>query len=104
MIVIKTQKQSDRMSTIGYDPNKRIQLVPKYGKNKFYFKNIKDNFLDLSESILTLMLTPIVIILQILLCLGSLNYWTLIYTKKKLSNESNVVKAKFVNPKDKENN
>jgi hypothetical protein len=102
LIVVKTKKQSEILSKIGYNPSKRIQIVPKYGQNKFYFKNVKDNFLDLLESTVTLIITPIVIILQSLLCLLSLNYWTLIYTKKELSNESNIVKAKFVNPKDKE--
>jgi hypothetical protein len=83
LIIIKSKKQSNTLSKIGYNPNKRMQFVPKYGQNSFYIGNIKEEFLNLLNVGLSVILAPFALIAQLIMFITSINYWTFIYTPKK---------------------
>ncbi|APM39413.1 hypothetical protein [Clostridium kluyveri] len=101
MTIIKTTQQREMLRKFGikYDPDKRIQYVFTLTNEGYYFKKIKETYIELFKLILSvagvIITAPFLIIWGIKECLTSLLPYSLVYTRKHLKDDPLVVKAKF---------
>ncbi len=101
MTIVKTIQQQRILKKIRikYNPNKRIQYVFAFRDKGYYFKNIKETYLELFKIVLSvvgvIIIAPFLILVGIKQCLTSLLPYSLVYTKKYLKDDPLVVKPKF---------
>lgn len=99
MTTIKTIQQQKMLKKYRtkYNPNKKLQYV--FMSRKYYFKHIKEEYIDLFKLILAVLgvtiSAPIIIIWRIKDCLLSLLPYSLVYTKKHLKDDPLVVQPKI---------
>jgi hypothetical protein len=98
IISTKQQQKTIKKLRLKYDPNKRVQYVTTFGNAKYYLKNIEDNFILLGAYIVLLPMSVFYILCAIKDCILSLLPYSLVYTRKKLKDKSNIKEPKFKNP------
>ena len=101
MIIVKTtQKQKRLKKWKEYNSDKKLQVVMSYSNPIHYLNNIKEQFVLLGSLLITFISIPFLIMWQLIMCLNSFQWWTLIYTKKKMEDDPLVVEGVFKKPKD----
>ena len=83
----KTQKLFVDIN-IKYNPKKRLQYCRTYPTQKGYISNIKNQWESLFALIITMIVSPFLILCQIYKMIQSLFPYSLVYTKKNLKEDN----------------